>query len=652
MMSTSASVESRLARFDAALEAIESSPEFGKAMRQADLFQAAGELLDTDEGVLALLERAHRFDEAGVFKGGPWEKADALLPRLIGGGLRGEGVHTIVEALSELRLLAGALGRGEVAGMTQEEAASFLREAIVLNLDLYFGVETEESRKRPEVFARAQRLLRTIADQLTLEGIREEVVDEVDFICAQRPIVTARAVRLIKQAVKLPGEETDRFRLYRRAVEGPTELAREHPDFGEYAAALETLSAARLNREVQEFMETLLATGTGSSHHATLLRHVARNATDQIPAALGLDEAGVAELNRNMGLCRELIHAAIFPETAFAIFGLGRLLERGLLSQREVAGGLRRIRRLEIRDDVRGHLEEHVGADSSIKPSGVLLAGAVAVLGQPLGVGQGHNPTCQSARGISLWSQHAPGFLLAVTKTAARDGVVHMMFEGVDVQSDRLAAGLGGDAIDHHLDPLSMVLTPHLDRIYAQMMRLAAARGEDAHKWVNRAMYGRWIPHEFCAVINAMTNTVDDFNVFARTFFATHHPAYNGGREMVYPNPVGIFVTDIHGRLLGAHAVTVLRVGGGRDGEPRVYFFNPNNEGRQQWGNGVSPTVRGHRERPGESSLPFGAFLSRLYAFHFNPNEQGDPTRIPQDEIDTVMRMARDSWGRAYGWTE
>ena len=84
----------------------------------------------------------------------------------------------------------------------------------------------------------------------------------------------------------------------------------------------------------------------------------------------------------------------------------------------------------------------------------------------------------------------------------------------------------------------------------------------------------------------------------------------------------------------------------------RIYFFNPNNEGRQEWGQGVSPTVSGHGERQGESSLPFDQFLSRLYAFHYDPMEEGDAYAVPAELVETVSRQAAESWGRACTWVD
>ena len=201
--------------------------------------------------------------------------------------------------------------------------------------------------------------------------------------------------------------------------------------------------------------------------------------------------------------------------------------------------------------------------DAGVGASSILMAGAVSVLGLPLGVGQGSNPTCQAARGLSLWSQHAPGLLLGMIATAVRDGFVRMDFENQVLRSDQLLDTDPSRPFDADLDPVSAVLVPHLDRIYARMI------------------------------------------------------------QRIVADP---------------------------DGKPRVYFFNPNNEGRQRWGHGVAPTVWGHGEFPGESSLPFAQFTSRLYAFHFDPYEEGEAYAVPEEVVEQVSTMARESWGRAVTW--
>jgi hypothetical protein len=251
---------------------------------------------------------------------------------------------------------------------------------------------------------------------------------------------------------------------------------------------------------------------------------------------------------------------------------------------------------------------------------------------------------------MSLWSRHAPGKLLSMIHTAATTNDLEMRFEGQLLTSSRLAAGLTKE-FDYKLDAVSIVLVPHLDRIYFEMMRLATGRGEDPHKWVNPAMYGQWIPTGFSTPYNYLTNTITGYGDFLRLFYTTHHPDYNGGHDLAYPNPVGIFLTAANGKLLGFHAVSILRVARYKE-DFRVYFLNPNNEGRQKWQSDIQPTVAGYGEVPGESSLPFHQFASRLYAFHFKPSDSDGRDLVPDREIDRVTEIAKGSWGTSYIWQD
>ena len=152
-----------------------------------------------------------------------------------------------------------------------------------------------------------------------------------------------------------------------------------------------------------------------------------------------------------------------------------------------------------------------------------------------------------------------------------------------------------------------------------------------------------------------MTNSIQDFEGFVRLFYKAFHPEYNGGRQMVYPNPVGIFITSSKGVMLGFHAVSLLRVAvnSENDSEVRAYFLNPNNEGRQDWGQGITPSVFGNGEKHGESSLPIFQFAARIYAFHYNDlNALDHSTDIPQSEVDVVCDLAKNSWGKAYVWSQ
>ena len=109
-------------------------------------------------------------------------------------------------------------------------------------------------------------------------------------------------------------------------------------------------------------------------------------------------------------------------------------------------------------------------------------------------------------------------------------------------------------------------------------------------------------------------------------------------------------ITNHHGRYLGPHAVSIQRVDSDPDGRTRVYFYNPNNEGRQDWGRGVVTSVCGHGELAGESSLPFDDFTARIYAFHYNPHEGGDPAAVPAERVEAILEAVRCTWGERFLW--
>jgi len=76
----------------------------------------------------------------------------------------------------------------------------------------------------------------------------------------------------------------------------------------------------------------------------------------------------------------------------------------------------------------------------------------------------------------------------------------------------------------------------------------------------------------------------------------------------------------------------------------RVYFFNPNNDSGQNWGQGITCSTHGNGEFRGEASLPVAEFTSRLYAFHYDPLELGDLSAIPDEEVARVMDLGYTSW--------
>ena len=643
------------AKLEQMLEKLKKAEAFARSSYQTDIFQMAEVLVGSQDGMNALADLADRFDESGVFAGGAWENPAKLQPPLVSGSLKTQGVYPIVEILSELRVLAIAEQRSQNDQFTAEEAQEFLREIMALNLEYIFPSDTEEERITGGPHRESGvRLFQLLAERLGLAFLRDNVVFELEQIAAQRPIVTARIRRMIEMAERIPesGNQeaiNQKLKRFTDAVRAPTPMSVTHAGLTDYRAALTACETDSLIAEADEFVQAIDETGLVAPQYAILLRYLVARHPELLGAALGLSESGAAEFEKNAEFSRQIIKVAIYPGTCQSILGLRHVLESGYLSRQEVKAGLDRLVNLDLLPTVRRQLLAYRTKKDGVSANALLLAGALSVLGQPLGVGQGMNPTCQAARGISLWAQCSPAFVLEMVISAARDGMVELPFEGQPVSSAHTIAT--GRALDLNLDPVSIVLVPHLDRIYEEMMRRVAPRLEDGHRWVNPAFYGRWVPSGFASVFadGSMTQ-VADYADFVRRFFATHHPSYNDGHKLMYPNPVGICVTNGHGDYLGPHAISIQRISEGPDGELRVYFFNPNNEGRQDWGGNVIPTVKGYGELAGESSLPFNSFISRLYAFHFNPYEEGDAYAVPEEALESIEEAARQSWGRAFHW--
>lgn len=642
-------------RFESALKRLEESKPFAKSMYQTDVFQLAVELARSDDGMSVLYANAYQFDQAGVFYGGPWEDPGKMQPSLVGGSLKLKGVQSIIELLSEMRMLSIAKGNYIHEAISAEEAEIFLNEILALNLDLLFPPETEENRiQLDEHMVRAQHLFQFLGKELSFKAIADKIAQEIDRLTVQRPIMTGRILKMISMfepiIESIKEENTaEALRKFSRAANAPTPLSNEAENQRKYRLRLADAYTDELEAEAKIFAGSMKDTGLVSPYHAVLLRFLNRKHPELIPGALDLSETGSASFNSNRTLIYDIIQLSIFPETRQAIYGLAKMLDRGVLSQDHVPPAIRRLFELPIHSQVKQILSKPEYEQCGISLNGVLIAGVVSVIGQPLGVGQGLNPTCQSARAISLWSQHGIGQLLEYIARAARDHDIDMTFEGEAIHSSLLTGGVAGE-IHQDLDPVSIVLVPHLDKIYNEMMKRTLLRGEDGHKWVNPEFYGEWIPKGFINVIDPISLIVTNYSTFIRLFYATHHPDYNEGYELIYPNPVGIFITNVHGTLLGLHAVSIQRIKKDQNGEYRIYFYNPNNDSGQNWGQCIEPSVSGFGEWEGESSLPFHEFLSRMYAFHFNPYEQGDIFMVEDSLVEEVETLARHSWGKNYLW--
>lgn len=426
------------------------------------------------------------------------------------------------------------------------------------------------------------------------------------------------------------------------ALFGPTEACREDPGVDVYRSRLGVMDAEGLESEARGFARAMHDTGLVSPYHATLVRFLIENNPYLLGEALGVSETGRTCLQRYPELVHRLVTSAVFPDSAQCLYGLALLLDRGILHQPPIVPSLWRQLNLTIAPDVRQRLVDVFGP--ALEPEVRLLGGIVSMLGQPLGVGQGDNPTCQSARALSMWAYNDPDYLLQMVVWAARDDEVVMHFEGRSISSKDSESGVA-TASPVDLDPVSQLLVPHLDRIYAEMGRCCIGRPGDPHRWVNPEFHGWWSAREFHICVDVATGNLVDLDAFVREFYSAYHPSYNGDQPLVHPQPAGVAVTDSAARYIGWHAITILRVAPDPDGVMRVFFFNPNNDSGQDWGDGVVVGTAGNGERAGEGSLPFEQFVSRLYIFHTDPLEHAEPEKVSAHEVDTVLGYIERSWG-------
>ncbi|PLW82264.1 hypothetical protein CWI75_10830 [Kineobactrum sediminis] len=644
-------LQSLTEKLDRAIDSLSQTRNFAKVAKIQPLFDIVRRVLQQEGGCAVVEERAQRLEEAGIFAGSDWAQPHILIPTLSTFSLKSPEPNTVViEALSELRLLAVAMGDYIHPTMSREQAHHFLTQVLAINLELLFGVAGEAEREQQGKLAGIPRaLFRHLAERIGYEHVIDQLIEEIWRILQQRPIQVDSVKQMITQIaicqsnpdidLGASGQGADRLI---SSLYGPTQACREDPGVAVYLERLEGMDSGALQYEATGFARAMHDTGLVSPYHAVLLRYLLNHGDHLLAEGMGLSSTGRDCLLCYADLVRALIDEAIHPETAQGIFGLAQLLERGILYQPPLAPALWRQLALPLSAYSNERLALAFGPSPSARAW--LLQGVLCMLGQPLGVGQGNNPTCQSARALSMWAYNDPDYLLQMVVWAARDDEIIIHFEGQPISSRDSLSGVATE-IPLDLDPVSMLVVPHLDRIYAEMGRRCIGRPGDPHRWVNPEFHGWWSGRGFRINVDVETGKLDQLDDFLRHFYASYHPYYNGNQPLIHPQPAGIAVTDSAARFIGWHAITILRVSLDPREVMRVYFFNPNNDSGQNWGDGITVSTAGEGERFGESSLPFEQFASRLYIFHFDPLESGELAIIPAEELSEVNARISRSWG-------
>ncbi len=648
-------LERFLGRLDESIRLLQESKSFAKPTKLRRTLDDARRVLTLEGGCTALEERARALEEAGVFWGTDWAQPGILVPSLTVESLRSDQADTLVmEALSELRLLAVARGEYIHPDVSAEQAHHYLTQVMALNLELLFGTSDEILRnKQGRLAAIPQLLVRHLAERIGYEHIVDQLIDEIWRMVKQRPIqlnsikqmITQIAVCQANPEIELGASGQGADRLV-SALFGPTENSREDPGLEVYLERLQSLDSAGLQYEATGAARAMHDTGLVSAYHAVLIRYIVgqEDHTHLLSEAMGLSSTGRESMLCYYSLVHALINEGVHPETAQALYGLALMLERGILYQPPVAPALWRQLSLPLSAGSSERLRHAFGDYQP--PHVVLLEGVLCMLGLPLGVGQGNNPTCQSARALSMWAYNDPDYLLQMVVWAARDDEIVMHFEGQHISSCQSLGGVADEApVD--LDPVSLLVVPHLDRIYTEMGRRCVGRDQDPHRWVNPEFHGWWAGRGFCIAVDVATGKLHGLEEFLRSFYASYHPHYNGNQPLIHPQPAGVAITDSAARFIGWHAITLLRVAVDPGDVMRMYFYNPNNDSGQNWGNGVVVSTSGNGERFGEASLPFEQFASRLYIFHYDPLEPGDSDSVDAEPLQRVIEMINQSWGAA-----
>lgn len=640
-----------LSKFDDAVRLLSQAPAFSKPAKLPRVLDTARRVLMQAGGCAALEQRAADFESAGIFAGSDWETPQYLIPTLTTYSLKSADANVVViEALSELRLLAVAKGNYAHTLISQEHAHHYLTQVMAINLWLLFNAPSEAERETQGRLANISRqLFQHLAERIGYEHVIDQLIDEIWRILKQRPIQVDAIKQMITQIalcqanpeidLGASGQGADRLV---SSLYGPTQACREDPGLEVYRARLERMDSATLQAESTGFARAMHDTGLVSPYHAVLLRYLLEEGDHLLSEALGLSSTG-----RDCLLCyRELVHALIrsgvYPATAQAVYGLALLLERGILYQPPVAPAMWRQLNLQLSEWSEARLTLAYGDVAS--PRARLIEGVLCMLGLPLGVGQGNNPTCQSARALSMWAYNDPDYLLQMVTWAARDDEIIMHFEGQPISSNESISGVAAE-LPMDLDPVSLIVVPHLDRIYAEMGRRCIGREGDPHRWVNPEFHGWWSGRGFSINVDVATGKLCEVDTFIRHFYASYHPYYNGNQPLIHPQPAGIAVTDSAARFIGWHAITILRASLDPNDVMRVYFYNPNNDSGQDWGDGVKVSTSGNGERFGEASLPFEQFTSRLYIYHYDPLERGELATVTDEELARVKGFLHRSWG-------
>lgn len=105
----------------------------------------------------------------------------------------------VIEAFSELRLLAVARGSYLHPSVSSEQAHHYLTQVLAINLGLLFGMTGEAEREQGKLALISQAVVQYVAHHIGYEHVIDSLIEEIWRILEQRPIQVSDVRRMITQ---------------------------------------------------------------------------------------------------------------------------------------------------------------------------------------------------------------------------------------------------------------------------------------------------------------------------------------------------------------------------------------------------------------------------------------------------------------------
>ncbi|MEE4250408.1 MAG: hypothetical protein V2I38_07445, partial [Alcanivoracaceae bacterium] len=341
-------------KLDQAIALLEAARDFAKVAKLPRVLDTCRRVLLHQDGLSVIEARAEALENAGVFVGSDWAAPQHLVAPLSRHALTGNVDILLIEALSDLRLLAVARGQYRHPLISAEYANQYLTQILAINLDLLFNPADEARRlHQGRLTFLPHALLEHLASHIGYEQIVDKLISEIWRVLEQRPIQTGPAKQMITRIaacqydpeIALTGAGADRLV---SSLFGPTRASREDPGLEAYQERLETMDEMTLQAEASGFARAMHDTGLVSAYHPLLLLHLLEHQENLLADALGLSSTGRDCMLCYRQLVHALIHLAVTPQTPQSIYGLALMLERGILYQSPLAPALWRQLRLQL----------------------------------------------------------------------------------------------------------------------------------------------------------------------------------------------------------------------------------------------------------------------------------------------------------------